>query len=164
MFIDLCTIFWPCSKVYRSHISQSESIRRGASKAGEQLQLRGRAKGWVTLKKAKREDEKVKVDIPLWQLIYVPIFITCPSPSLSSPPFDRSTWVGFKLNDVCRYAWMRETAWGRGRESDLRLVKSLLKFLLHYTRAFPLNHARVTLRHEAYMYACRQKGHVYLHL
>lgn len=53
-------------------------------------------------------DEKVKVDIPLWQLIYIPIFITHPSPGP-----DYSTWAIFKLNGLCRYAWAGD-GWGRG--------------------------------------------------
>jgi len=38
-----------------------------------------------------------------------------------------STWVGFKLNGVCRYAWVGETARGREGESNLCIVKSLIK-------------------------------------
>lgn len=53
------------SRVYQSHISQSECVRTGASKADEQPQLRGRAEGRVTPKKGERGDEKVKVDVPL---------------------------------------------------------------------------------------------------
>lgn len=99
------------------------------------------------------------MDTSLWRLMY-----SCPNIHymlLSPHSLDRSTWVGFKLNGVCRYAWVRETAWGRERESNRCLVKSLLKFLLHYTRAFAQTHAWVTLRHK---FADTRVVYLYFHV
>lgn len=89
---------------------------------------------------------------------------------LSALPLDHSTWVAFKLNRACRYAWVRDTASQRERESNLSLVKSLLKFLLHYTGAFPQTYAQVSLSHmhagrvvHLYFYLNKYRMHICLH-
>lgn len=147
IFPSLCAVFWPSSYDHKSHISQCERVRTGASKAEKREGLSDPEETQARRWKGER-GRPIVTDNVCPNIHYMFLL------PLSPLPLDRSTWVIFKLNGVCRYAWVREAAWGRERESNVCLVKSLLKFLLHYTGKFPPIYAQVTLRHKAYVYEC----------
>lgn len=155
---SFCHLLAPLLCLQEPYI-QHERVRTGASKAGRR-QGEGLSDPEVTRVWRWKSDRgrPIVTDNVCPKIHYMFLL------PLSSLPLGRSTWVMFKLNAMCRYAWVREAARGRESESNVCLVKSLLNFLLHYTSAFPQIHARVTLRHQAYVYEYKHQGCVNLYI
>lgn len=124
-------LHWCLQEAHQSDVEFKDE----ASKADEQSQRRGGVKAWVTPRKGKGEDEKVKADVPLWQLIYVPIFITRSSLSLFPLPWPLNLG-GIQIKWCVRVCMSGRDSREREKESNLCLAKPILKFLLHYADAF----------------------------